>query len=249
MRTNFETSLGYVLGHEGGFSNHWNDAGGATNHGIIQRVYDSYRRRRKLVPRSVKSITKGELFEIYKEQYWDQVRGDDLPPGIDYCVFDAAVNSGPRRGIRWLQNGINKVAKLNRVKVDETIGNATLDAADDYDLEKLVDAMLDYRLGFMKIARNTNTGALLWPSFGRGWTNRLYGFLPRGAKEALRQANGVDDHAKKMIREAGVSAQPQKYPLPEVPSVEKRPVAEVPGWLLALLAALAMAFGVYQWQL
>lgn len=247
MRSNFEVSLGHVLGHEGGFSDHWNDAGGATNHGVIQRVYDAYRRRRKLIPRSVKSITKGEVYEIYKEQYWDKICGDDLPIGIDYCTFDAAVNSGPSRGARWLQQAINKVAKQSRVKVDEVVGNATLDASDDYDAEQLVDAMLDYRLGFMKIARNTKTGAALWPTFGRGWTNRLFGFLPRGAKEALRQANGVDDFAKKMIREAGTGSAPQKYPLPEIPTVEQ-PQTELPGWLVAVLAALALAFGVYQWQ-
>lgn len=246
MKENFEIGLGYVLGHEGGFFDHWNDAGGETNHGIIQSIYDGYRRRKGLIPRSVKQITMGEVVEIYKAQYWDAVRADELPPGIDYCVFDAAVNSGPKRGVRWLQQGVNDVAKKSRLRVDEVIGLATLDASDDYDPEALIDAMIDRRLGFMKIARNRNTGVPLWPTFGKGWMNRLFGYLPAGKK--VRNADGVDDHAKAMARNAAPAA--KKYPLPQlpVPTTQPQPQQELPGWIVPLLMALAAAFGVWQWQ-
>jgi lysozyme family protein len=243
MRSNFPASLKSVLRSEGGYSNHPNDAGGKTNHGVIQRVYDGYRRRKGLIPRSVKVITEKEVQEIYRSLYWNKIDGDLLPIGIDYCVFDAAVNSGPGRGARWLQKAINKVAGFKRVKVDDVIGPSTLDASDDYDAEALVDAMLDYRLGFMKVARNTRTGRALWPSFGRGWMNRLFGYLPAGAK--VRQANGVDDIAKRMIRE-NVGLSPNKYPLPEsIPIPEDK---QLPGWVVAIIMAIIAALGVIQWQ-
>jgi lysozyme family protein len=244
MKDNFPASLKHVLRHEGGYSNHPNDAGGKTNYGVIQSVYDSYRRKKGLIPRSVKSITSEEVHDIYRTLYWNKIEGDSLPIGIDYCVFDAAVNSGPGRGARWLQQAVNKVAKSNRLKVDDNIGPSTLDASDDYDPVAIVDAMLDYRLGFMKVARNSKTGKALWPSFGAGWSNRLYGYLPKGA--SVRQVNGVDDVAKKMIHDS-VGTQPtMKYPRPETPPVPSD--KQLPGWVVAIIMAIIAALGVMQWQ-
>lgn len=258
MQSNFELCLSLVLGHEGGYSDHPNDAGGKTNHGVIQTVYDSYRRRKGMIPRHVQQITMGEIREIYKTLYWDKIEGDQLPVGIDYCVFDAAVNSGPSRGARWLQQAINKVARTSRLKVDENIGPSTLDASDDYDPIALIDVMLDLRIGFMRVSKNTKTGAALWPSFGRGWTNRLYGYLAPGAAEAARKADGVDDRAKAMARKAMIgpipsSSEPAKPGLPvpykyPVPPTPQQPSQGAPAWVIALLAALAALFGVYQWQ-
>lgn len=257
MLSNFDACLANVIKHEGGFSNHPNDAGGATQHGIIQTVYDSYRRRKGLVQRHVSAVTLGEIREIYKTMYWDKVDGDELPIGVDYVVFDAAVNSGPVRGIRWLQQGVNKCAGFTRLKVDEKIGPATLDASDDYDFNKLIDAMLDARLGFMKIARNTKTGALSWPSFGNGWQNRLFGYLPKGAK--VRHADGVDDISKLMVVQAIRAAQPT---VPQVEPKDKVPLLPVPyqpkpsapaqagfsGWAAIAAALAAILIGAAQWQ-
>lgn len=266
MLGNFDACLAHVIKHEGGFSDHPEDAGGATQHGIIQTVYDSYRRRKGLVQRHVSNIALGEIREIYKTMYWDKVDGDELPVGVDYVVFDAAVNSGPTRGIRWLQQGVNKCAGFARLKVDEKIGPATLDASDDYDFDKLIDAMLDARLGFMKVARNTKTGKASWPVFGRGWQNRLFGYLPKGA--TVRHADGVDDISKIMVRNAIESAKPLtpgvkpevKVPLPPVPNLpavlKPTPHTAEPyngkmgagEWAIILAALGAAVFGVLQWQ-
>ena len=99
----FERAFALLAVHEGGYSNHPDDPGGATNRGVTQRTYDSYRARHGLERRDVRQITDGEVAEIYRGQYWDAIRGDDLPAGVAYCVFDAAVNSGPGRALRWLQ--------------------------------------------------------------------------------------------------------------------------------------------------
>ena len=99
-------SLARVLAHEGGYSNHPKDPGGATMKGVTQRVYDGYRKGKGLAVRSVKGITTDELNEIYDRQYWDAVKGDLLPAGVDYVLFDGAVNSWPGRSIMWLQQAL-----------------------------------------------------------------------------------------------------------------------------------------------
>ena len=174
MESNFAVALNHVLVHEGGYTDHPRDPGGATNKGVIQRVYDAYRRRHGLTPRSVAFIADHEITAIYRTQYWNKIEGDALPKGIDYCVFDAAVNSGPARGARWLQKAINKCAGYKRVKVDQDIGSATLDAADDYPPHDLINAMCDIRVGFL---RRLST----FDVFGRG-----YKLAKRGRAVQLR---------------------------------------------------------------
>ncbi|WP_245464369.1 MULTISPECIES: glycosyl hydrolase 108 family protein [unclassified Mesorhizobium] len=95
-----------VLAHEGGYSNHPNDTGGVTMKGVTQRVYDAYRKSKGQSTRSVKAIQTAELNEIYDRQYWDAVKGDLLPAGVVYVLFDGAVNSGPGRSIMWLQQAL-----------------------------------------------------------------------------------------------------------------------------------------------
>lgn len=158
---NFVPSLSGVLVHEGGWSNHKSDPGGATMKGVTQRVYDAYRRRRDLQPQSVHLITETELRDIYRKQYWDAVKGDKLPDGVDYVVFDGAVNSGPAQSVKWLQRA------LGTVKVDGVIGEATLAAVEAYpDHDRLIALMLDRRLAFLKALK-------IWPVFKGGWTARI----------------------------------------------------------------------------
>jgi lysozyme family protein len=244
MRDNFPACLKEVLRHEGGYSNHSQDAGGATMKGVTQAVYDGYRRRHNLIPRSVKFIDDVEIAAIYKLQYWDKVCGDELPKGIDFAVFDAAVNSGTSRAEKWLQQAINRVAGVRRLKEDGEIGNATLDASDDYPARDVISAIIDVRLGFMRVARNTKTRALLWPIFGRGWGNRLLGELPPGAKE--RKPNGVLQVATAMAGGA-VPALAAKPGMPAIVPVAANNMGAkmVVGGALAA-AALAYA-GVSSW--
>lgn len=219
--------------------------------GVTQATYDGYRRTKGLTPRSVKYLTPAECEDCYRVLYWDKVCGDQLPKGIDFCVFDAAVNSGTPRAEKWLQQAINRVAGKRRLIEDGAIGFATIDASDDYPAEKVIEAMIDLRLGFMRIAKNTKTGALLWPIFGGGWSNRLLGYMPAGSK--VRQDNGVLQVAKAMAAKnpAPVVA---KVPLP--PEALVRPTASVfsstrfqsSAKLVAAGAiALAILLGVPSW--
>jgi lysozyme family protein len=127
--------------------------------GVTQRTYSAYRRRKGISNLSVRHIKDDEVTEIYKTQYWDAVRGDDLPAGLAYCVYDAAVNSGPSRAAKWLQ-------RLVGVARDGVIGNQTLAAVLDHDVKDLIDRYCDYRLAFMKRLRH-------WSSFKNGWTRRV----------------------------------------------------------------------------
>lgn len=178
MKSGFAKALPRVLAHEGGYVNDPRDPGGATNKGITFRVYDAYRSRKKLPTRSVKDITAAEVSEIYRLQYWDAVKGDDLPAGIDYVLFDGAVNSGPSQSIKWLQRA------LGNVVVDGVMGQATLAAVNEHlHLPALVDAICDRRMAFLRSLRTFST-------FGKGWTSRVSGVRTTGKAWAVNQPAG-----------------------------------------------------------
>jgi len=159
MKANLETALRYVLASEGGYVNDPRDSGGATNFGITQRVYDAFRQRNDLRPQSVRAITPDEVASIYKRQYWDAVKADDLPDGLDYAVFDYAVNSGPKRAATDLQRVLG-------VKADGIVGNVTLAAAGSGDVFALIDALCNRRMAFLQTLKT-------WKTFGRGWGRRV----------------------------------------------------------------------------
>jgi len=160
MQSTFEDALSLVLVHEGGYVNHPRDPGGATNKGITWRTYAAWRRSRNLEPQSVKLITDEEVAAIYKQQYWDAVRADDLPAGLDYAVFDFAVNSGPARATKFLQ-------RILGVQADGNIGVLTLRAANSHrNVEIVIKQLCDNRLAWLRKLSHFNT-------FGKGWTRRV----------------------------------------------------------------------------
>lgn len=162
MKENISLALRHVLAHEGGFVNHPKDPGGATNRGVTQKVYDAYRARQGQPTRSVRAITASEIADIYERQYWDAIRGDDLPSGLDYAVFDYAVNSGPRRAAMDLQRELGFAGK----DVDGIIGQITLAAITKVDVFDLIERLCARRMRFLKGLRH-------WSTFGRGWTRRV----------------------------------------------------------------------------
>ena len=157
----FETCLAETLKWEGGWSNHPQDTGGATMRGVIQRVYDAWRKRNNLPRRSVRAIEEAELQAIYRENYWALVRGDELPEGLDLCVFDYGVNSGPSRAVSHLQEILN-------IKVDGNMGPVTLDAVNAADPVDTVKKLCERRRKFVRQIISYNT-------FGKGWNRRIDG--------------------------------------------------------------------------
>lgn len=162
---NFKKAMVPLLKFEGGKVNDPDDPGGRTNKGVTQAVYDGYRRRVKNLPvRSVYNMTDVEMMDIYKEQYWDPIMGDDLPDGIDYCIYDAAVNSGTTQAAKWAQRA------CGHTPVDGHIGMATmnrLNMIDKNDTESgFIDNFSRQRLSFMRSLRT-------WSKFGNGWQRRV----------------------------------------------------------------------------
>lgn len=158
MKSSYPLSIKLVLKHEGGYVNHPSDPGGATNKGITQATYNSWRKAHGQSVRSVKLIEQSEVEAIYKKNYWDKVRGDDLPVGIDYAVFDFAVNSGPARAAKFIQ-------RLAGVPADGIIGPATVAAATSKQFG-LVDKLCNERMRFLQTLPT-------WRVFGKGWSNRV----------------------------------------------------------------------------
>ena len=102
MKQNFDAALAAVLHHEGGFVNHPKDPGGMTNLGCTKKVWEEHCGH-EVDEKAMRALTPADVAPLYKAKYWDKVRGDELPSGVDYAVFDAAINSGPGRAAKWLQ--------------------------------------------------------------------------------------------------------------------------------------------------
>jgi len=95
-------ALPAVLEFEGGYSDDPNDSGGPTNFGITQAEYDAHRSACGETPQSVKLISQAEYQNIYRNNYWTPIHGDDLPYPLDWLTFDAAVNMGVGTAISLL---------------------------------------------------------------------------------------------------------------------------------------------------
>jgi len=168
--SNFARALTAVLKHEGGFSDHKDDPGGATNKGITIATYRAYVKKGGSV-QDLKNITDLEVATVYRKHYWDAVKGDALPSGVDYAVFDLAVNSGPRRAITMLQKTVGATA-------DGAIGPETMSAVLAHTPGSVVDQLCAKRLAWLKTLST-------WKTFGKGWSSRVNGVRKLGMEMAV----------------------------------------------------------------
>lgn len=178
MRENFEQALAAVLKHEGGFVDHPADPGGATNRGVTLTVFQRHFPGAGVA--ELQAITDAQVANIYHDDYWAKCQCDELAAGIDYTVFDQAVNSGPSRSVRWLQAAV-------RAGIDGLIGPETIRLASQSDSTETVDTMCNDRLEFMKSLR----GGRQWEIFGRGWGRRVAEVRHGGI--ALAQGRSLDE--------------------------------------------------------
>ena len=158
MRGNFEECLALVLHSEGGFVNNPRDPGGMTNLGVTKVTYEGYVNRH-VDEAEMRSLTPDLVAPLYKKMYWDRIKGDDLPVGVDYCLFDLAVNSGVGKAGKLLQMALD-------VPADGLIGPMTLRALESRDPEEIVEQVCQERLAFLQ-----SLGT--WNTFGKGWGRRV----------------------------------------------------------------------------
>lgn len=152
---NWDDAFEKVIGHEGGYVNNPNDPGGETKYGISKRSYPD---------EDIAGMTLTRAKEIYKRDYWDKCRCDELPHPVDFYTFDAAVNSGCTRSIKWLQMAIPGC------QVDGLIGPQTLRHLNVFNSWFIGARQIGHRLEWM-------THLPTWEHFNKGWSRRLAGNL------------------------------------------------------------------------
>lgn len=154
----FKEALEVILHHEGGYVNHPKDPGGETNLGVTKRVYEEWGGTK-----SMKDLTPEDVEPIYKKNYWDKVKGDELPEALALCVFDFGVNAGPGRAAKFLQTLVGTVA-------DGGIGPMSLAKVNEYVEKFNVQHAVDhYQNSRQKYYESLST----FDTFGRGWTRRV----------------------------------------------------------------------------
>jgi lysozyme family protein len=173
-RARFEEVIERVLRHEdaqfdpqlptggGKLVNHSEDPGGYTRLGVTLATLRRHRNDPELDPSALENLSLAEIYDIYYLHFWLPVRADELPRGLDYAVFDCAVNSGPRRAALLLQGALGEAAG----RADGVIGPRTVAAARAADVKELIRGFSLRRLAFL--ARLPNAAA-----FGRGWRKRV----------------------------------------------------------------------------
>lgn len=147
---NFDTAFTRLLGAEGGYTCNAADPGGETNWGISKRSYPNL---------DIKALTQDQAKSIYQHDYWQPLQLNLLPSEIQYDLFDAAVNSGNKQAIKWLQ-------RAARVLDDGILGKITLAACGNIPGYVLSARFNGHRLQFM-------AALPAWDQFSRGWARRI----------------------------------------------------------------------------
>ena len=158
---NFGNCVHKVLRHEGGYVNHPDDPGGITNLGVTKKVYDAWTGKESTVDQ-MKALDDEDVKPIYEENYWNKIKGDELPNGLDLCIFDFGVNAGPSRAAKMIQ-------KMADTTVDGGIGPNTIKAINALvkkdGLEEVIKLYQAKRQAYYESLKHFDT-------FGRGWTRR-----------------------------------------------------------------------------
>ena len=157
----FDDAFDRILGHEGKYVNNPKDPGGETNWGISKRSYPHL---------DIRNLTRKQAKDIYRRDFWNQIRGEDLPDGVIFQVFDFAINSGIQTAIRYLQRAVG-------VADDGYWGPISQAAAENMTETDMIMLLNSERLDFMTRLSN-------WPDASKGWARRISGNLKFGALDS-----------------------------------------------------------------
>lgn len=171
--TRFQQILPDVLKHEGGYVDHPADPGGATMQGVTLETFRRFYGRER-TKSDLRNITRAQLETIYRQGYWSKVRAEQMWPGLDRAAFDAAVNSGPSRGLRWVQVGVG--ARPDGAWGPET-ASMVRGLVSTPERVKAIQRACAARMGFLRGLRH-------WSTFGRGWSRRVAEVEAKATQEA-----------------------------------------------------------------
>ena len=196
MRSNFEAALSATLKHEGGWADNPKDPGGATMKGVTLATF-----RRLVKPDATKAdlraINAEQVAVVYRKGFWSQIMADELPAGVDFALFDYAVNSGPSRAVKAMQ-------ALVGAKADGVVGPKTLKAVDETDEADLIMELCAQRLAFVKRLKT-------WPTFGRGWEKRIAAVRALALEMAQQQPSAPSDEPTQPETETPASDAPTGF--------------------------------------
>jgi lysozyme family protein len=154
----FARCIPLILAHEGGYVDDPRDPGGATNLGITRATLAAWRGA-PVSKDDVRALTRAEAEAIYRAKFWAAVKADDLPAGVDYAVFDYAINSGPGRAAKALQRAVGQPQ-------DGILGPLTLAAVKAADPVQVINAICAGRLAYLQSLPG-------WITYGNGWGRRV----------------------------------------------------------------------------
>ena len=157
MEQNFDKCMEMLLVHEGGYVNHPSDPGGMTNLGVTKKTYDHHHAT-DIDEEGMRNLTVQDVMPIYRTNYWERCRCQDLPSGVDWAVFDWAVNSGPGRSVKALQRAVGAFE-------DGIIGAQTLMAVTASQPHEIINRIAVHRDSYYRELKHFDT-------FGRGWIRR-----------------------------------------------------------------------------
>ena len=166
MIENWDKSFDLVIAHEGGFTNDQRDKGnhlpdgreGCTMWGCTQANWETYIGK-QITQDDMKKLLPNDVKPYYKKFYWDACSCDQLPSGMDYAVFDFAINAGVGGSKKMLQRALGVV-------VDGAIGQNTLKAIQQSDCKELLQKFSDAKTAFYQSLGNFNV-------YGKGWLQRV----------------------------------------------------------------------------
>ena len=147
--SNFRRCMDIVMAYDGGFSEDPNDPAGVSQFGIKIGTLRDWRHDDGLTVEDVKKLGRDEACEIYRTRYWNVLRCDDLPLGVDLVAFDFGVNAGPGRSAKMLQQVVGAAD-------DGSIGDATLAATKAMPAKDVIKEMSNRRLDYYRDLPNAN---------------------------------------------------------------------------------------------
>lgn len=162
-RGNFDKSINLMLGLEGGKSDEGTDRGGRTNYGITQFTYNAWNKKHKLPKRDVFKITPEIAKQIYKEEYWNLIKGDQLPKNVANAILSMALTDGPQDSVKFVQK------MLGVEPVSGVMGPITM--AKIWEKSKTGDAEFAKAILNKQIDRYQKDEQA--STYGKGWTNRV----------------------------------------------------------------------------